>query len=149
MTFRKELKDMNVFNPKDWYMLFLKFRFIHFLLVGGSGVLINISLTAFFAEVVFGRENYFYAYMIGLFSNLTYNFILHTKFTFKTKSKHKRRFISFIIYNLLMSGLQAVIVKSIIDYIGVDYYLFVIAAVIGFFFTINFVVSKFILFKEN
>ncbi|MDA3855685.1 MAG: GtrA family protein [Candidatus Woesearchaeota archaeon] len=147
--FKDELKNLNIFNPVDWYFLFLKFRFVHFLLVGGTGVLINILFTAFFAEIVFGREEYFYAYLIGLFSNLVYNFILHTKFTFKTKDKHKRRFTYFIVYNLLMSALQAVIIKSIVDYIGVDYYLLVIVGVIGFFFTINFLVSKLILFKGS
>ncbi len=145
----KEINKINIFNPLDWFRLLHKLRLIHFLLVGGTGVIINITLTAIFTELVFGREMYFYAYLIGLLSNLVYNFTFHTLFTFKTKDRHSVRFFYFIIYNLAMSGLQAIVIKYIVNIVGVDFYLIVIVGVIGFFFIINFIVSKLFLFKNK
>lgn len=152
MTELKKIFDSlpnNFFSIKEWLIFFYKIRFIHFLLIGGIGVLINILLTTFFTEFFFGRELYFYAYLIGLFSNLIYNFTFHTIITFKTKDKHKKRFIFYIIYNLFMSVFQAFLIKNIVDSFGVDYYLLVIIGVIGFFFLINFIISKFLIFKKN
>lgn len=136
------------FNPFNIYYYLLNSRLYHFILVGGTGVLLNLGLTIFFAEFVFGRQDYFYAYLIGLFSNLAYNFSLHSLVTFKTQDSHLLRFFIFIIYNLLISGLQAFIIKSTVDILGIDYYILVILGVIGTFFLINFLISKLWLFKN-
>ena len=146
---KKRIRKINVFNPFDWYYLLLKLRFLHFFLIGGTGVLLNITITAIFAELIFGRELYFYAYLIGLSINLLYNFTFHTLFTFKTKNKHVSRFIYFILYNLIMSFFQALVIKTIVNLIGINYYLFVIVGTIGTFFIINFIISKLFLFKEK
>ena len=140
---------MKNFKPKAWYRLLHKHRFIHFLIIGGTGVLLNITLTTLFTELVLGRGRYFYAYLIGLFANLTYNFTLHTIITFMPTERHTRRFFFFIIYYLSMAALQAAIIKTLVDVIGVDYYLPVITATIGVFFVINFFVSKYWLFKKD
>lgn len=147
--FFNDFKNIHFFNIVDWYNLFYKHRILHFLFTGGTGVIINLVLTAFFAELVFGREKYFYAYLIGLFANLIYNFTLHTIMTFRTQDKHKRRFAVFIAYSLLMTYIQASIVKLVVDYFGVDWYLIVIATTIAVFSIITFIVLKLWLFNEK
>ena len=125
-----------------------KIRLIHFLFVGGTGVLINLLLTWFFTEFVFGIEQYFYGYLIGLIANLVYNFILHTVLTYKTKKKHMMRFQLFIAYSLIMSFIQAAVIKFITPRIGLEWYLVIIGTVILVFSLLTFVVFKLWLFKE-
>lgn len=124
-------------------------RYTHFFLVGTSGVLLNLGITAFFTELVFGRENYFSGYLIGLAANLLYNFALHTVVTFRTKTDHTRRLVIFIVYSLALTYIQAITVKVLTALIGVNWYLLVIAGVILCFSIITFVVFKFILFREQ
>ncbi len=123
-------------------------RFAHFFIIGMSGVAINLGLTAFFAELVFGREHYFYAYLIGLGANLLYNFVLHTRVTFKTRGKHARRLLVFVVYSLALAYIQAQVVRSVTDLVGVNWYLVVIASVILVFSVMTFLLFKFLLFKE-
>lgn len=124
-------------------------RYLHFFAVGATGVALNLSITAFFAEMVFGRENYFSAYIIGLIANLFYNFVLHTVMTFKTKTNHVRRLSIFVIYSIALTYLQAYVVKSIVSYVGVNWYLVVIASVILVFSVVTFLLFKFVLFRED
>lgn len=123
-------------------------RFVHFFVIGMTGVGINLGLTAFFAELVFGREQYFYAYLIGLFANLLYNFILHTRVTFKTRGNHTRRLTIFAAYSLVLAYVQAHVVRFLTDLVGVNWYLVVIASVIFAFSVVTFLMFKFVLFKE-
>ena len=159
-----EIKQINIFSPKDWLNLFNKYRLTHFLITGGSGVIINMLFTIFFAELVFVKEKlyyipilstffitkgYFIATLIGLSINLIYNFTLHTIFTFKTKTKHKSRFTIFIIYSILMTLIQAKIINIIIEIIGEDFYIIVIPAIIAIFSILTYFVFKIWLFKEK
>ena len=123
-------------------------RYLHFFVVGVTGVAINLGITAFFAELVFGRENYFSAYLIGLSANLLYNFILHTFVTFKTSGGHIMRLSIFLAYSLMLAYIQAQVVKSVTEFLGINWYLVVIASVIFFFSIVTFILFKFVLFKK-
>lgn len=123
-------------------------RFVHFFAVGVTGVAINLGITAFFTELVFGREQYFSAYLIGLTANLLYNFVLHTRVTFKTKGNHARRLAIFMAYSLSLAYIQAQCVKWLTAQVGVDWYLVVIASVILTFSVLTFLLFKFVLFKS-
>jgi putative flippase GtrA len=135
------------FNPLWWLSFLHRTRYAHFFIVGATGVLINLAITALFAELVFGREQYFTGYLIGLAANLLYNFGLHTVVTFKTKDRHITRLAIFLAYSLAMSYIQALVVKWLTDLVGVDWYLVVIASVILAFSVVTFVLFKFLLFK--
>lgn len=137
---------MDVMNLYRWLH---KTRYLHFFVIGATGVGINLALTAFFAELVFGREHYFSAYLIGLAANLLYNFILHTRVTFKTKGNHVRRLAIFMAYSLALAYLQAQAVKYITALVGVNWYLVVIATTIFVFSIITFLLFKFVLFRED
>jgi len=148
--YKKEIKEFkNLFNPFFILKLLYKYRYIHFFLTGISGVLINLFLTWFFTYFIFGLRNYFYGYLIGLTANLIYNFTLHVHINFKVKTKWKQRFVIFIIYSLIMSFVQATIIKFITPIIGLRYYLLVIATVIFVFSIFNFVIFKLWLFKDK
>ena len=120
-------------------------RYLHFLVVGVTGVAINLGITAFLTELVFGREQY----LIGLAANLLYNFILHTRVTFKTKGNHARRLAIFMAYSLCLAYIQAQCVKWLTAHVGVDWYLVVIASVIFAFSVLTFLLFKFVLFKPT
>lgn len=124
-------------------------RYLHFFAVGSTGVAINLGVTAFFAEVVFGREYYFDAVCIGIGVNLLYNFILHTKFTFKTKDKHIQRLVIFVAYSLLLAYVQAQVIDELVKLIGINWYLVVDAGTIFVFSLITFVLFKLFLFKKS
>lgn len=127
----------------------LRHRLLHFFLTGGTGAALNLALTAALAELVFGREDYFYAYLIGLAANIVYNFVLHSRFTFRTQGGHRRRFAAFAAYNLAMTALQAVVVRRLVAWVGVDFYLPVIALVILCFSLLTYLVYRFWLFRQG
>jgi|CXWL01.1.fsa_nt_gi putative flippase GtrA len=135
-------------NPRLWFIFLRETRYLHFFGVGATGVAINLAITAFFAEIVFGRTHYFNAYLIGLFVNLLYNFVFHTFVTFKTNSKHLYRLSIFVIYSLTLAYIQAYIVKYLTDWLGINWYIVIIASVIFIFSITTFVLFKFVLFKE-
>jgi putative flippase GtrA len=125
-----------------------KKRFVHFFLVAAIGFIINIIVTASLTELVFGREKYFIAYIIGLTTNLLFNFAMHVKITFKTKRKNLLRFVGFMAYNIGISIVNASLVKTLVNLTNTNLYLPIIIIVTVILFTINFLVSKYILFKE-
>lgn len=140
----------SVFLSPVWWIAFLhRVRYLHFFAVGMSGVALNLAITVFLTEFVFGRENYFSAYLFGLTANLIYNFTLHTVLTFKTEGGHVPRLAFFLAYSLVLTYIQAQTVKMLTDYFGVDWYALIIAAVILAFSVVTFVLFKFVLFKKS
>jgi putative flippase GtrA len=136
----------------DWLKIYSKIkqsRFIHFMIVGSTGVGLNLGLVWLLTEYVFGKDNYYYAYLIGLVLNLIYVFVMHTLVTFKTKANHKKRFMFFVLYHLTMSFIQANIVRVIVPIFGQDYYILIIASVILSLSMVTFLVFKLKLFKEE
>jgi putative flippase GtrA len=136
-------------NPVAVLQLLRDTRYLHFFVVGMSGVAMNLGITAGLTELAFGREHYFSAYLIGLGANLLYNFVLHTRITFRTSGGHARRLAIFLAYSLVLAYVQARVTKALVAWLGVDWYLVVIPSVILVFSVITFVIFKFILFKEE
>ncbi len=124
-------------------------KYLHFFMTGVSGVGINLLVTWFLTTYVFGLAGYFKGYIIGTTINLFYNFALHTKVTFETKSGHARRFIFFVTYSLVLTAVQASVVRVVTPMVGLEYYLFVIAGAIFIFSCVTFLFFKFFLFHEQ
>ncbi|MCK5022605.1 MAG: GtrA family protein [Candidatus Aenigmarchaeota archaeon] len=146
---KEEITPKNAINPKFMFRLLYKHKYIHFFSTGVTGVIMNLFTVWFTTEFIFGLENYFYGYLVGLAINLTYNFTAHTILTFKTKTEHVKRFIIFITYSLVMSFIQAVIIKTITPIIGLHYYIFVIAGIIFIFSIFSFLLFKVWMFKDK
>jgi putative flippase GtrA len=100
------------------FIFIFKTRYIHFFLIGTSGILLNLLVTWFLTEFVFGLERYFIAYIIGTAANLLYNFICNTVITFKTRRNHFVRLLRFVVYNLSMAIVQAAVVKYVTPLVG-------------------------------
>ena len=145
---RERITLLSLGDPFFVFRLLVKTNYLLFFLVGISGVVLNLAITWYLTEFVFGRELYFDAYLIGLGVTLCYLFTLHTFITFNTKDKHIRRFVLFITYSLVMSGVQAFLVKTITPIVGIHYYLVVIASIILIFSTVTFLLFKLALFRE-
>ena len=123
-------------------------KYLHFFLTGISGVAFNLGITWLLTTYVFGLAQYFRAYLIGVSFNLVYNFVLHTIVTFNTKERHVRRFVWFVVYSILLTLLQAYVVRTITPIIGLEYYLLVTATTMFLFSTVPFVFLKYMLFRE-
>ena len=145
---QEQITFARLFNPAFILHLLYKYKYIHFFLTGMTGVGLALLITWTLTEYVFGLENYFTSYLIGLAANLVYNFTLHTYVSFNTKNNHPRRFVTFVIYSILMVSLQAVTVKILTPIIGIEFYLFVIASVILVYSSISYFIFKFIIFSE-
>ena len=121
---------------------------IRFTISSGLGVLVNISLTYILTEFVFGRNQYLFAYIIGLGVGILTQFIMHVIFTFKTKDYVVKKFLLFYIYSILMTIFQVFVVKNITNIVGVDYYMPVIIGTIGVFYAVSYFVNKLYIFKN-
>lgn len=130
-------------------VILFEHKYLHFFATGVSGVALNLFVTWFLTTYYFGLENYFKAYIISLLCNLVYNFVLHTKVTFATKERHMQRFVFFVAYSILLTAVQAYVVRTITPIVGLEYYLFVIATAIAVFSCVTFVFFKFFLFNEK
>lgn len=122
-------------------------RFFRFLLAGGSGAGLNMGVTFLLTQFVFGTEQYFTAFLIGTAVNVLYNFTLYTLAIFKTKERHLRRFVIFVVYSAVMTVVQLSLVNYIAHLTGPELYLVVIAGVIGVGALFNYVVFKTSIFK--
>ncbi len=122
-------------------------KYLHFFLTGVSAVGIHLLITWSLTTFVFGLQNYFKGYAIGVAITLLYNFTIHTRITFQTKGNHVRRFVFFSAYSLGMALLQASLVHTITPIVGLKYYLLVIASIIMLFSLVSFAFFKKILFR--
>lgn len=145
---KNNLTGLNIFNVITWFNVLWNLKVIQFLLVGGTGVLLQLAVTCILTQFLFGVKQYYIGYAIGLIANLIYNFILHTKFTFNTKNKHKKRLIRFITYSLSVALFQYVLVRVITKLTGDAWYLLVIAIVILICSILTYFTFKLWLFKE-
>lgn len=121
---------------------------LRFLATGASGALLSIAITWALTTYVVGVEHYFSAYLVGIAANLLFNFTMYTLAVFKTKRDHLRRLGIFLAYGILMAFMQGASVRLLTSVVGAEYYLPVIASVIGIFAVLNFFVFKLSLFKE-
>ncbi|MFT4312167.1 MAG: GtrA family protein [Candidatus Woesearchaeota archaeon] len=124
-------------------------RFIRFFIVGGSGVFLNLLVTAFFFYFVLPENLFYISSIIGTAVNVLYNFTLHTIFTFQTKKHHKSRFVLFVGYTLGLATIQETLIAVITPYIGVEFFLIIKAVVILCFSILTFLVFHFVLFSRN
>lgn len=136
-------------SARSFFLFLHRHRLLHFVLTGGSGALLNLGVTGLLTELIFGRDHYFPAYLVGLLVNFIYNFALHTHFTFSPGEGHARRFVLFLLYNSGMTLLQALLVKVLVRMFGTNYYLVVIAFVILTFSSVTYLCYRFLLFRSD
>lgn len=138
-----------IFEPFHLIDVLLRHRFIHFLFVGGGGLVIGLGVTWLLTTFLFGLEGYFTAYLIGTAAALAFNFTMYTLVIFRTSREHMRRLVVYFVYIVVVIIIQAIIVKMLTPRIGLEWYLIIITVVIGIFSVINFLVFKLSIFKER
>jgi putative flippase GtrA len=121
-------------------------QFIRFLLVGGTGTLLNLGLS-WLVTSLFGIEQYVWGIVVGLSVNILYNFALYTHAVFKTQGNHGKRIVIFSAYSVCIAGLYVVLVRAISSLVGTEYYLYVSLVAILFFAVVNYVVLKWSIFR--
>ena len=136
-------------SPLQVYRLLVRHRALQFFVVGSCGVGINLGITWLLTTFVFGLQNYFLAYLFGITANLSFNFTLYTLAIFKTRERHARRLIIFVLYSLTMASIQATIVRTVTPLVGIEWYLGVSAGTIFMFSIFNFFVFKLSIFRRD
>lgn len=159
MLFKGDKVEFNfkkIYNPIYVFDYLLKKRFIHFFIIGSSGVILNLLITFLLSEFVFLRENiylgvkgYTISFIFGTACNLIYNFILHTRITFNVKKNHGKRFVIFICYSILMSSFQVWLNKLLVPVFGSEYHIFADAGIILVFSIVTFLLFKLWLFRKD
>jgi putative flippase GtrA len=123
--------------------------FLRFALVGGTGFLLNLTVTVLLTELVLGRERYFSAFLLGTATNITFNFFAYARFAFRRLAPHLWRRIFFFAYSIFITIVQLTLTKHVVDLIGVRWYALGICAVIGTLSVVNFVVFRTIVFPNR
>ncbi len=121
-------------------------KFVKFLIIGTLGTILNLGVTYLSTEFIFGREKYMIGFLLGLFCNIIFNFVNYFKL-FKSKKKVVMRFTIFFSYVALYILLVTNLTKIIVDIVGLNFYMLVIASLTLFFAIINYSVFKLFIFK--
>lgn len=146
---REKITWLILFQPVRIFRLLYKYRFLHYLLVGGGGALLNLLVTWSLTTFWFGIDKYFSAYLFGLTANLIFTFTLYSVKVFNTSKTHINRLAIYLAYVFVIVWLQAEIVKNVVPLVGLEFYLGVITVTLGSFALINFFVYKFFIFRER
>lgn len=121
-------------------------RFLRFVLAGGGVLLLTLALTYLLTEVV--KLYYLTSYVIVLTSTTVINFVLGSRFVFRTRARHGRRFF----YYLLGLGIfyigDILLTRLFTDTLGFHYTLSILFAR-GVVFVTKFLVYDTILFKDT
>lgn len=146
---REELTTWRSFTVPKMASLFYRYRFFHFFLTGVGGLALGLALMWALTTFVFGVEGYFTAYLLGAAFTMTFNFIVYSLTVFRTSHRHVMRFVFFILYNIAMTGLQALVIRSIVPLVGAQWYLLIVAGVVFIFSFLNYGIFKLSLFRER
>jgi putative flippase GtrA len=128
---------------------FLKRRkaFFYTLLTGGSGALLSVVVTYLCVEYIFGIEEYFTAYLLGVVCGVVYAFAVFAFAVFKTTERLVRKFALFSGYMAVLVIVQAAAVNMLVPIVGSEYYLVVIVGVIAALSIVNYGVYANIIFR--
>ena len=129
--------------------MLIRHRFLHFLVVGGGGAVLGLGITWSLTTFIFGLEHYFSAYLIGTAVALAFNFTMYSLVIFRTSREHIRRLAVYFVYITAVILVQAATVKIITPFVGLKWYLAVIASVVAAFSILNFLVFKLSIFNER
>jgi len=126
-----------------------KSQFVGFAIVGALGTITNLIIFFIFVDVI--KFNPIIISIIAFLIAVTQNYILNHKWTFKNRVADKKlsfeKYIKFIMASLLGLAVNLLVLKLILRYY--DLPLKVIAQATGILagMTVNFVISKFYVFK--
>lgn len=143
------LSIRTVLEPREVARLMIKYRFLHFLITGVCGLGFGLTVMWVLTTFVLGLERYFTAYLIGAAVTLSFNFTVYSFTVFRTTQTHAMRFLVYAFYNIGMTGLQAMCIKVLTPYVGIQWYLGVVVGVVTFFSLLNYTVFKLSLFRER
>lgn len=135
-------------RPRQLIKIIIKYKYAHFFIVGVGGVALALITTWTLVTFVLGMERYFAAYLVGVGVALAFNFTMYSIIIFRTSRQHAKRFFVFIVYNVIMTAVQAFVVHTVTPIFGVEWYLLVITGVVFVFSFLNFALFKLSLFRE-
>jgi len=124
-------------------------QYLKYNLIGGLGVVLNLAITLALTELLFGRQNYLYAFVIGNIFNIAYNYAAFIRYIFPVQSLKDHKKAIFISYSIIIALAQVALSKVLVSFTGVDLYLPVLVLVIGVLSVISFFFFKGYIFSGN
>lgn len=121
-------------------------QYLLFILGGGTGALINISITYTLTE--FFQIWYLLSFVIGGICNILFNFLFHVKITFQASKDFFTRLMKFFIVSITYGVVSIALVKFLVDTLQL-YYLVAVVSVIGALSIINFLINKHLIFQNK
>jgi len=121
-------------------------QFIRFCLVGGGGLLINISIT-YFGVMVLGWW-YFWAYLLATLISWSLMFGANALFAFPNHhlESYPERYATFMLGYGVIFCINAVLVYALTSYVGI-YYLWSIVVATAITTILTFIFSKHVIYK--
>ena len=121
-------------------------KYIIFIIGGGIGTLLYLSVVYFLVEVA--GLWYLWAYCAGSVFSITFNFIYHRGITFNVREKARDRFIKFALNSVAIGFFTIGFVYVLTDKLGIMYLLSGIIAV-GLMSVVNFLINRFWIFQKE
>jgi putative flippase GtrA len=119
-----------------------RYKLGRYILFGAVVLLLTLFLTYLLTEIA--RLYYLYSYIIVLTVITITNFILNSKFVFKTRKKHGVRLFYYILSIALFYSIDIFLTKVLTDFIGMHYSFSISIAKLILFFTKFLVYNKFL-----
>lgn len=133
---------------RDGIFCYFGAQFIKYNLLGMIGFLLNLGATFALAEFFLGRESYLVAFLIGNIINTFYNYLVYVRHVFPVKGLSDVKKAFFFVYSGGVILLQMFFADRIVLFVGLDWYLPVLALVIGAIGTFSYFVFKSHLFTS-
>jgi len=121
-------------------------KLLKFLLAGGSVLLLTLALTYILTEIF--NLYYLVSYIIVLACTAIIHFILATTFIFKTRKKHGKRFVFYLIGYLVFYISDVLITRLFTEIVGFHYMGSILFAK-GIIFLCKFILYDRILFRDS
>lgn len=120
----------------------LSTQFLRFLLVGGSGALLNLVVSWGAVKYWLGMDMYLMGSALGLIVNIIYNFFAYSYFAFNSRQRDLRTFIVFLVYSMCTIIVYLSLLRIAVSFMGPSWYLVASAVIIGVLAIVNFFIAK-------
>ena len=133
--------DYERLAKKIFSMKFVKYVCVNVFTYG-----LMLALTYSLTE--FGKIYYFYSYVFSMAVTIVISFALAMRVIFNVRGRAYSRFARYIFFLLLFSGINAILVKFVTEFVGI-YYMLSIILVTGCMFTFKYLTYKQKVFQED
>lgn len=133
---------------KRFWNLFVSRQFLTFVLVGGSGFIVNLGITVALTELA--KIFYFISYVIAALASWTFMFFVHARFTFRGHGAPsiKKAYLQFVGWYAAVMLANFTLVYVLTSILGL-YYVASIVFVTGTIAMLSFLFNRLVVFRPS